>query len=144
MNRRTRTVSIALLLLLPLAGCGTLLGLLLSSRVTVLLVNDTDFDVEVSIILDSRQDLPEFLLTETGEQVDMTVPAGETLSFTRDCDDLQAILIEDADVLLLGGLGPESNTDVLRDGDEFRCGDTIVFTFTQPSILDLNIAIDVQ
>ena len=70
----------------------------------------------------------------------------DAFTFTRDCDDLQAIMIEDADLQVLGGLiTPDADTDVLRDGSDFGCGDTLTFTFSHPDIaLSLNIAFDAR
>ena len=69
----------------------------------------------------------------------------DTRSFTQSCDDLQAIMIEDADLQIIGGIGPEANTDVLRDGDDFGCGDTIVFTFDHSDLIfDFEIEVDVE
>ncbi len=128
------------------AGCGAALqaaGALQGDEVTVVLRNSSDdFDVEVTLFYDDDQNILEGVLTETGTQVDTVVLAGQSVTLTRDCDDLQAIIIEDADLLLIGELGPETDTDVLRDGDEFGCGDTLVFTFSHPDEdipLDLNV-----
>ena len=42
-------------------------------------------------------------------------------------------------------MGPEANTDVLRDGDEFRCGSTIVFTFSHSAaVFDFGITTRVE
>ena len=35
------------------------------------------------------------------------VAAGESVSVSRDCDELQAIVVNDADLKVLGGVGPE-------------------------------------
>jgi hypothetical protein len=119
-----------LILALPLGGCGVLAALLLPTTVMVWLVNDSDYPVEVTLFIHDEQDLPEFLLTEVGDELNFTVPAGQLVTFARGCEDLQAIMIEDADLLVIGGMGPEANTNVLRDGDDFGCGSTIVFTFS--------------
>ena len=50
-----------------------------------------------------------------GEQI--IAEGCQTTTFTRDCDDLQAIIIGDADLQLPLGLGPDASTDVLHDGD---------------------------
>ena len=112
-----------------LAGCNSLVGLLRPSETTIVLANDSDFDVEVVLFYDDDQNILELLLTEIGEEMRLTIGAGEQITFSRACDDLQAIIIDDADLLVIGQLGPEVKTDVLRDGKEFGCGDTITFTF---------------
>jgi hypothetical protein len=126
--------------LIAMIGCDALTGIFLPTTVTVTLRNTTGFNVDVQLFYDDEQDLPEFLLTEIGEEIEETVLPGVPFSFTRNCDELQAIVIDDADLRLPGGFGPEANTDVLRDGDEFRCGDQIVFTFSyDESLLDFDI-----
>lgn len=126
--------------LIAMIGCDALTGIFLPTTVIVTLLNTTGFNVDVQLFYDNEQDLPKFLLTEIGEEIEATVLPGVPFSFTRSCDDLQAIVINDADLRLLGGLGPEANTDVLRDGDDFSCGDQIVFTFSyDESLLDFDI-----
>ena len=125
-----------------ISGC----GLLSPSSVTVNLVNNGNFPVEVQIFVHDDQNVFQFLMEEVGEELNLSVPAGSTVSFTRDCDDLQAIMIADADLLVVGNLiSPEADTDVLRDGSDFSCGDTLTFTFTHPDIpISLSIGFDAQ
>ncbi len=128
-----------------LAGCDALAGFLRPNKTSVVLVNSSDFDVEVELYYDDDQNILEFLLTEIGEEMTLTLGAGEQSTLLRDCDDLQAIIIEDADLLLIGQLGPEVKTDVLRDGDEFGCGDTITFTFDHSDALfDFFITVEIE
>jgi hypothetical protein len=83
--------------------------------------------------------LPEVALDETNNA------QGKTETFTRDCDQLQAIVIDDTDLMVIGQLGPETDTDVLRDGDDFGCGDTLVFTFDHgPLFVDFAISTSIQ
>jgi hypothetical protein len=118
------------------AGCDALIGLLPTAQTRVELVNNGDFPVEVELFYDNEQDIPESLLTtDAGTRVVFNVGVGETSSFSRDCDDLQAIIVSDADLLIIGGIGPEASSNVLRDGDDFGCGDTIVFTFDHSNLL---------
>ncbi|MCK4658802.1 MAG: hypothetical protein KAV82_04700 [Phycisphaerae bacterium] len=138
---------LALLLIalgLPLAaGCDAVGNILAPDTVTVSLVNGTGYDVGVQLFIYDNQDILEVILTELGSELNYTIPAGETTTFTRDCDDLQAIIIEEAELRVLGSLGPEAGTDVLRDGDDFHCGDHIIFTFTSTDITDLDVAVTV-
>ena len=139
------TAGIAAILVTAAVGCEALVGLLRPSETTVVLVNNSDFDVEVVLFYDDDQNILEALLTDVGQEMQITLAAGEQSTFSRDCDDLQAIIIEDADLLLIGQLGPEANTDVLRDGDDFGCGDTITFTFDHSDVLldfDISVAIE--
>ena len=142
--RSVRCVALAGLTL-ALTGCDVVIGIITPTTVTVSLVNTSDYDVEAKIFISDEQDLPEFLLTELGNELNFVIPAGETATFTRSCDKLQAIVVDDADLLVLVGLGPEAGSDVLRDGDDFRCGDVIIFTFSHSqAVLDFHITILVQ
>lgn len=126
--------------LFPLLGCDLLLSALSGNTVTVSLVNDSDFDVTVSLYISDEQLIPSFLITEQGDRSVFTVSAGESFTFFRTCDDLQAIIIDDADLLVISGLGPEANSSILRDGDDFSCGDSIIFTFDHSAaILDFDV-----
>ncbi len=128
-----------------LVGCNSLVGLLRPSETTIVLANDSDFDIGVLLFYGDDQNILEALLTEIGEEMTLRIGAGEQVTFSRDCDELQAIIIDDADLLLIGQLGPEVKTDVLRDGDEFGCGDTITFTFDHSdAIFDFSIAVDFE
>jgi len=123
-----------------LTGCGALLDTLVSRMTTVELVNNGDFDVDVVLFFDDTQEVPRILLVETGTRMEFTLAPGETRRFSRPCDDLQVIVIDDADLRVAGGLGPEANSDVLRDGDDFFCGSTIRFTFDHSAaILDFDV-----
>ena len=148
--RSVRCVALAGLTL-ALTGCDVLIGIITPTTVTVSLVNASDYDVDAKIFISDEQGLPEFLLTELaseihiGDELDFVIPAGETATFTRSCDKLQAIVVDDADLLVLVGLGPEAGSDVLRDGDDFRCGDIIIFTFSHSqAMLDFHITTLVQ
>ena len=111
-----------------------------------------DFPVEVTLFFHEDDDVLESILTteELGsEKREVTVPAGQTLSLLpQDCDNLQAIIIEDADLLLVAGVGPEEDTRVYRgDGEDFNCGDRLVFTFSHLDVViptDLNIRFDAR
>ena len=133
------------LLLAVAVGCDAVSDLLSPSRITVSLVNNGEFDVQARFFISEDQNTLEALLTELGDELNFTVPAGETTTFTRDCDDLQAIILDDAELRVLGAIGPEASTDVLRDGDDFGCGDSIVFTFDHSDVLlDFDVAVAVH
>ena len=135
-------VAVLVCLSVNLAGCDSLVGVLRSRETTIVLANDSDFDIDVLLFYGDDQNILEALLTEIGEEMTLTIGAGEQSTFSRDCDDLQAIIIDDADLLLIGQLGPEVKTDVLRDGNEFGCGDTITFTFDHSdAIFDFSITV---
>jgi len=151
MNNRNRTmITSGLCGMFAVGGCNGLgeiaLNVLDTRKTTVVLTNTSDqFDVEADILYDDQQETISALLREFGQKLVLTIPAGESVTFTRDCNDLQAIMIDDADLLILGGAGPDDDTGVLRDGDDFGCGDTIVFTFTHSDlILDFQIQTAIQ
>ncbi len=125
----------AIVLVLPLAaGCDAVGGILTSTTVTVELVNNGDYNVEATLFYYDDQDIAEALLTKIGTQLEYTIEPGETVTFTRDCDDLQAIIVEDAE-LQAPLLKPDDDSPVQRDGDVFGCGDRIVFTFVHSDVL---------
>jgi len=134
------------MILLPVfAGCGAIIDFFQPSTTSVTLINNSDFPVDVTLFIDDEQNIPEDALTEVGEQIDRTLQPGEVASFSRDCDELQAIIVEDADLRVVVGVSPETSTDVLRDGDDFGCGDRIIFTFDHSALLvDFNVTVDVQ
>jgi hypothetical protein len=131
-------------LLVPLSGCPFLLDLANPPVTTVRLVNNGDFDVRVVLYYDEQQDTPEDVLDDVGTRVEFTLAPGGVQSFSRDCDDLQAVIVERAELMLIGQIGPEAGSDVLRDGDEFDCRDTITFTFHHSQLLiDFNVSTSV-
>ena len=138
--RRGLGLAAALILLVPVSGCNSVLQLLGVNRVTVRLVNTTNFPIDVDIRISDDQNVLRDVLTSLGERVQVTLAAGQTSSFSRDCDDLQAIIIDNADQDIGLGLGPSQQSDVYRDGSDFNCGDTLVFTFSQANILSLQIS----
>lgn len=133
---RMRTVVGGLVLSgMLVGGCDVLRGIIdTTTRTTVRLVNNTSFPVEVELWYSDTQEAPRDIITSLGEKVTLTIAAGEVSSFSRDCDELQAVVIEDADLRIIGGIGPETDSDVLRDGDDFGCADTITFTFTSSAL----------
>ncbi len=142
---KSRAVAVLGCMLIGLAGCDSLVGVLRSRETTIVLANDSDFDIDVLLFYGDDQNILEALLTEIGEEMTLTIGTGEQFTFSRDCDDLQAIIIDDADLLVIGQLGPEVKTDVLRDGNEFGCGDTITFTFDHSdAIFDFSITVDFE
>jgi len=97
-------------------------------------VNNTDFPVDGRLFYDDDQNLPENLIQADGTEKSFDLQPGETESFARDCEDLQAIFIEDADMRVAVGVSPEASTEVFREPNDFGCGDTITFTFTQNAL----------
>ncbi len=126
-------------------GCGSLLDLLERNEVTVRLNNDGDFDVDVVLVFDGNQDVPEGLIGTVGTRMEFTIPAGGSQSFSRRCDSLQAIRVEDASLTVIGGVGPHTSTGVYRDSHDFHCGDTLTFTFDHSVlIVDFGVTFSAQ
>ncbi len=123
-------------------GCEGVWDIILPSTVTVTLINHSpSFDVEAILFHDDEDDLPKFLLVETGVQLDIIVGPGEEAGFSRSCDELRSLVLDDADLLILGGFGPETSSDVLRIDDEYECGDEIIFTFDHSDLmLDFDVS----
>lgn len=138
--RKFASLALVALATSALTGCSFLLDLLPTSQVQVEFVNDTDFSVTVQAFYNEDDDALELVLEETGTEVNQTIPAGETRSFTRNCADLGAIYIERAELNVVGSIGPEDGTGVQRQGSNFDCGETLRFTFTG-NALDLNISV---
>ncbi len=126
---------VAALGLIAFSGCDTLLDFVRPDVTEVELQNDGDHVVDVVLYYGGQQDAPRDILTAAGNELQFSLQPGETQSFTRDCDDLQAIVIDDADLRVIGQVGPETDSDVLRDGEAFGCGDVIVFRFDHTDVL---------
>ena len=129
-------------LLLPVAGCPDLSGLLTPSTTTIELVNPGNLAVEVTLYIGESQYTTKELLRLGGEEIERTVAAGQTVTISRDCDDLQAVFIDNAKASIVV-FGPEDESDVLRDGSDFGCGDTIRFTFSYtlfPRDMDIGVS----
>lgn len=126
-----KTLVAAMLLAGALAqfgGCPSL-----TRTTSVEMVNATGGLLEVELLYGSNQNTPEAVLEQTGNEVEFTIPNGESRRFTRDCNDIQAVRVR-GNVRLVAGLGPSRTSRVYRDGSDFRCGDLIEFTFTTPTI----------
>ncbi len=134
--KRTIPVALAVVSLVAARGCG--FG---PSSTTVRFVNNASFPVQVTMVYDSQQDVPQAILEATGHTFDVTVEPGAVATFSRACDELQAIEIEKAELSIIGDIGPSSSTRVYRDGSDFFCGSEVTFTFTQSiTLTDLNIS----
>jgi len=141
----TRGIAITLSLLVGcfLVSCDSLPGILdlfLPTTTSVRLVNDTGFTVEGTLYFSDQQDMPEIMLTNDllATELDFALSAGaDRVILAESCEELQAIIIDDAEVLLFPGISPDAGTDVLRDSDEFVCGNEIVFTFTMAPNFDI-------
>jgi hypothetical protein len=143
--RHLSTVLFSAACLLPFGGCDSLSLPILTDQVRVVLVNDGDYDVNVVLYYDNEQGISESNLRDHGTRLEYTVADGDSVSFLRNCADLQAIMIDEARLQVLGDLGPQTSTDVLRDGDDFDCRETITFTFDHSGLLlDFGVTVDVS
>lgn len=128
-----------------LAGCDALSNLLAPRDTTVRLINDGDARVTAQLYYIDQQDTPRDLLTAVGVHMEIVLEPGESRTIRRDCDKIQAIVIDDAKLSVVGDVGPTASSDVLRDGGAFDCGDTITFTFDHSAVLvdfDVSVAVD--
>lgn len=129
-------------------GCGlydTLLSYLGPKQTTVRFINNGDFAVEGKVIIGDDQETTEDLLQATGTEISFSVDAGGTSSFSRDCDEIQALLLDDANLQVVGGAGPDTRSGLLRDGSDYNCGDRITFTFDHSAIItdfDVNTSVE--
>jgi hypothetical protein len=116
-------------------GCGVVSavgGAIGATRTSVTLVNTSDeFTVEVELYYHDDQDaVDESILREFGRERNFTItPNDAPATFSVDCDDLQAIYIERATLVISGIETFNQDTDIFRDGTDFRCGDLLVFEF---------------
>ncbi len=138
MKRTLAILFLSLAVLIP-TGCDSLIGLLQLDIVTVVMINEGNDNIEGELYYASEQLLPREAIIAGGERVNFDLRAGETFVFSRDCDDLQAILIADADVQSV--FGQNESTSTLRDGTDFNCGDRITYRFRYND-LGLNFDID--
>jgi hypothetical protein len=124
-------------LLVPLmTGCPAIIDVLNPRQNTVRLVNNGTFPVIVEVRFNGDPHALEAVLRETGRSRTFTLPAnGGVASFSQPCDDLQSVMVADADLQVIGQIGPETSSEVFREGDEFDCRDTIVFTFTNSALI---------
>ena len=134
MNRSTASV-LGIVAALVLPGCNLAGFLIPQPLTTVRLVNNSEFDVRVTVVFDDEQDVPREVLTEFGNSLQFTLAPGESTSFSRDCDEIQAITLDNAELRIIGGLGPSFDSEVFRDGEDFGCGDVIEFTFDHSDLL---------
>ena len=131
---------VLLVMVIPVAGCDALLDFFLPSTVTVMLVNgSTDFNVDGTLFYDDDEDIFEVLLTQIGTERNFSLSPGETATFTRNCDDLGAIVVDEAELQAIL-IQPSADTEVFRMGEDFECGQVIEFTFSHsPLFIDFDV-----
>lgn len=125
------------LLIISLAGCGNVLNALGIQTLTITLFNATDFPVDGSLYTNKHEEFSVGDITLTGDERTFDLDPNESVSFSDlSCDDVQAMQITDANLRIALGISPSASTDTLFDGDDFHCGEKLMFTFTQQGLLD--------
>lgn len=123
---------------LTLAGC----GVVPPPQVTVRLVNNSEFPVDVVLYYSDDPDNSRDVLRVLGQKLEFTLPANDPSppSFGRNCDDLRAIVIDEAQLRVLG-VGPRAQSNVLSTDGDFGCLSTITFTFDHTNaVTDFNVS----
>ena len=141
MKRMIHAAAASVLFLVIVIGCDALRSLIVPSTVTVRFVNRAGASVDVSMRYSDIEDITKSLLEVVGTQRESTIAAfdeGDLGPF--ECEEFRAVMIDDADLNVLGDV--DGSTGAFRDGEDFNCGDTLVFTFTSPSAFVLDIAFD--
>jgi hypothetical protein len=115
-------------------GLAAVAGCPIAESTTVEFTNEAiESTVRVTLYYSDEQNIPEELLEEARLH-ELELAPGETRTFTRDCDEIQAVMV-DADLRLFGTpVGPEARSEIFRDGSDFGCGDTIRFTFVPDAV----------
>lgn len=111
--------------------------------VTVTLVNDSpSFPVEVTVAYDDHI-LP-LVWLGLGNEETFTLEPGESVSFSKDCDELQTVVIDDADLLIPGSRSRETESGLLNEGIDYECDDEIRFVFYHSDeIRDFDVSIEI-
>ncbi len=99
--------------------------------VVVEIFNDTDFEVDPRIRFNDED--PNFFEQLLGSDEELTtgiLRPGESIEFTYDCDNLLRIYSDTAGQFFFEStIGQADRTRTLERGEEFHCGDDIVFHF---------------
>jgi hypothetical protein len=144
-TKNWRFVAMGVFFVASLSGCEALIGLLGLPITTVRLVNDSDFAIRVTVVYADDQNLPREILEEVGTHLEYDLAAGQVASFARDCDALQIVAIERAELMVIGGSGPSAESETLRDGADFGCRDIITFTFDHSdAVTDFDVTASVE
>lgn len=112
-----------------LAGCGWINPSLLPEQsVDMQIRNATDHSVTFTLYI-GDDDLTERDLKDEGEQVSSYLFPGEQTLIRRSCRDVQSILLEaKMDIVdIIAGFGPHADSGVIRDDEDFDCGETVWF-----------------
>lgn len=135
-------IAASLAILVGVTSCGVIGNI---TRVTTIeLHNGGEYPVDVDMYVYDEQLAPLPLIIADGENIDPVLAPGTRRVYVRNCDDLQAVVIADADLEIVGSIGPSASSGVLRDGDDFSCGSIIVFRFDHSNaIIDFDVTANV-
>ncbi len=135
--RRLIQAAVMTLAVNTVAGCGSVSRLLGLNTVTITLVNATDFSVDGRLFTNEEKAFAFADIKLLGDEHGFNLAAGESVTLpVMDCDTVQAIEITDADLRIVAGISPSTSTTTLLEGEDFSCGDTLVFTFTNTGLLN--------
>ena len=111
----------------------------------VTLVNNADDDVRVTIAYSSNGDISESDLRNSGTEIEITIPNGESRSFRRNCVAMRAVMVESAQLELIGDFGPTASSNVIRQAQgtpTFVCPGFLTFTFDSDNAFDLDVTVN--
>ena len=140
---KIKHVFFGFLLAAPLfSGCGQFEDLLGPGTI-VTLVNNGDFDVVATIAYSNNPYISEAALVDSGTEIEITIPANNTRSFRRGCLAMRAVMVETAELQVIGGFGPTTKSEVIREGQgspQLICQGLLSFTFDHnDSTLDFHV-----
>ncbi len=98
-----------------------------SDVVTIEYVNSTDADILVDLLVSSDPNITQDELLANGTLFRDTVAAGESLQFDLSCADAQALIIDQAIMLITDG--PAVGSTILYEDLDYACGQTVGFEF---------------
>ena len=110
--------------------------------IVVTLVNNADDDVRVTIAYSSNPSISESDLRDSGTEIEITVPDGESRTFRRNCLDMRAVMVKSAQLEVIGDVGPITDSEVIREGQGspmLVCQGFLTFTFQSSNPLDLDV-----
>lgn len=111
--------------------------------IVVTLVNNGDYDVVATIAYSDNPGISESDLENSGTEVEITIPEGESRSFRRNCVQMRAVMVKNAELQVIGGFGPTTQSEVIREGQgspSLVCQGFLSFTFDHnDSTLDFDV-----
>jgi hypothetical protein len=96
--------------------------------VTIQYVNSTEAANLVALLVSNDPNISQDDLLATGTLFRDTVAAGDTIEFELGCADTQALIIDQAIMLIQDG--PAVGSTILYEDLDYTCGQTVGFEFT--------------